>query len=63
MNTQERDDLRTIQDRVIDYLSRHHDDDTVVIPYAGFTVADMRTTLYPDYAHTFRAFLANLARS
>ena len=60
MNMQERDELRNLQDRYIKLLSRRKKferDDEVVADHwkhGRVTVADMRTTLYPEFASFMR---------
>lgn len=59
MTLQERDDLRKLQDRYLNLLRRrkHITDETVITnhwKHGTVTVANLRTTLYPEFASFMR---------
>lgn len=63
MTPKERDELRKLQDRVIDRLTRKgypHTFPVYSCPFSGadITLADLKDTIYPRLAETFRQYLA-----
>jgi hypothetical protein len=57
MDEHERDELRALQDALLEHVGHYPPDTQVSVNMPGVTVKELRKFLWPQYRHEIRAML------